>query len=406
MTATSSGPASGKVRHSPSPRHTSSSPYPALGNSKGPSPRNVLSPPYLALFSRHRQNDRFSTRPRACHPSGARRLSQNSRNMDALRGERYSLPSIPSSSRFARSPFACHDGMYHIHFHLSPPNLPAPALHGQSVMTSSLSLGNLTPSLLVPLNSPSFRSPTFPSTCLSPDQPGYGQVVSTASGRRRPRRTNQSAAPITSTSLSQQPWSSSIPVLPGPLEHAIPYHRSDQDSSPHIHNALYSYPPPRQLSDARVSSPMQRGRQPSPASTSPLVRERSLRSRYSPYPSSVVAQRKPSSESMSLDIPSISLHDPVSDPRSSNRLPGDEIRLPPIQPLAPPRHVSNPSYALPPISALEDLRGVSSQDSVAVLERLKMDDAGSDADDARWARHRSFSASVRSVTRFFDDALC
>ena len=98
---------------------------------------------------------------------------------------------------------------------------------------------------------------------------------------------------------------------------------------------------------------------------------------------------------MSLDIPFITLHDPALDPRSGNRLPGDEIKLPPIQPLAPPRHVSNPSYALPPISALEDLRGVSSQDSAAVLERLKMDDARSDVDDARWARHRSLSMTVR-----------
>ncbi|KAF8547930.1 hypothetical protein OG21DRAFT_1471867 [Imleria badia] len=242
--------------------------------------------------------------------------------------------------------------------------------------------------------------PTFPATCLSPDQPGYGQVVSSASGRRRPRRTNQSAAPISSTSLSQPPWTSTIPVLPGPPEYAPPYHRSDQDPSPRMYNAPYPYPPPRQLPDARVGSPMQRGRQPSPCSTSPLVRERSLRSRYSPYPSSAVAQRKPSTESTSLDIPSISLHDPVSDPRSGSRLPGDEIKLPPIQPLAPPRHVSNTSYALPPISALEDLRGVSSQDSAAVLERLKMDDASSDADDARWSRHRSFSMSVRSSHLF------
>ena len=297
--------------------------------------------------------------------------------------------------------------MYLIHFHPWPPNSPASALHGQYVMISSHSLGNVNfPPHPRFLNSPSLRSPTFPATCLSPDQAGYGQVVSSASGRRRPRRTNQSAAPISSTSLSQPPWSSTIPVLPGPPEHAPLYHRSDQDPSPRMYNAPYPFPPPRQLPDARVGSPMQRGRQPSPASTSPLVRERSLRSRYSPYPSSTVSQRKASTESMSLDIPSISLHDPVSDPRSGSRLPGDEIKLPPIQPLAPPRHVSNTSYALPPISALEDLRGVSSQDSAAVLERLKMDDTASDADDARWARHCSFSISARSVARSTDNAHC
>jgi len=166
-----------------------------------------------------------------------------------------------------------------------------------------------------------------------------------------------------------------------------------------MYNAPYSSPPPRQLPDPRVNSPMQRG-QPSPASTSPLVRERSLRSRYSPYPSSIVAHRKGSAESMSLDVPSISLHDPASDSRSGGRLPGDEIKLPPIQPLAPPRHVSNPSYALPPISALEDLRGVSSQDSAAVLERLKMEDVASDASGTRWPRHRSLSVSMRPSHSF------
>ncbi|KAG9316115.1 hypothetical protein JVU11DRAFT_3790 [Chiua virens] len=242
--------------------------------------------------------------------------------------------------------------------------------------------------------------PTFPSTCLSPDQPGYGQVVSTASGRRRPRRTNPSAAPISSAPLSQPAWASVVPVLPGPAEHATAYHRPDQDTSPHMYSAQYSYPPPRQLPDPRVNSPMQRGRQPSPRSSSPLGRERSLRSRYSPYPSSAVGQRRTSSDCMSLDIPSISLHETIPDPRSASRLPGDEIKLPPIHPLAPPRHVSNPSYALPPISALEDLRGVSSQDSAAVLERLKMDDTRSDMDDARWAKHRSLSMSMRPNQSF------
>ncbi|KAF9219429.1 hypothetical protein BS17DRAFT_811154 [Gyrodon lividus] len=248
--------------------------------------------------------------------------------------------------------------------------------------------------------------PTFPSTCLSPDQAGYGQVVSTASGRRRARRTNQSAAPAPTAPHTQTPWSSTIPVMPGPSTQAsssTPHHHSNQSASasPRMYNEGYPYPSHRQIPQhidgQRVSPPVQRGYITSSAS-SPLVRERSVRSRYSPYPGSVsIPPRKAStstSESLSLDMPSISLHDPVTDlSRPSSRLLGDQIKLPPIQPLAHPQHINNPSYALPPISALEDLRGISSQDSAAVLERLKMDDVRG-PDGGHWARQRSVSTSA------------
>jgi hypothetical protein len=128
------------------------------------------------------------------------------------------------------------------------------------------------------------------------------------------------------------------------------------------------------------------------------MRERSARSRYSPYPPSSLPSRKASvatSDSVSLDIPSISLQDMHHDNRN-NKFPGDQIVLPPIQPLAPPRHISTTSYALPPISALEDLRGISTHDSAAVLERLKMDDeyaADPRHEVAQWPRQISVSTS-------------
>jgi hypothetical protein len=250
--------------------------------------------------------------------------------------------------------------------------------------------------------------PTFPSTCLSPDQAGYGQVVSNATGRRRARRTNQSAVPVPTGTQSQATWSSTIPMMPGPGTHtgsSVPYHHSDQRAAM-SYNEGYSYPSHPQIPqhvDKRVSPPPQRGYITSPSSSSPLVYERSVRTRYSPYPSpATVPPRKTSastSESLSLDIPSISLHDPSA--HLSRRQPGDQIKLPPIQPLAPPRHIGSSSYALPPISALEDLRGISSQDSAAVLERLKMDDdRRADAhNDGHWARQRSVSASVLRPTQ-------
>lgn len=53
------------------------------------------------------------------------------------------MPSIPPSSRFVRSLFACHVGMYLIHFPPWFPNSPALVLRGQYGMTSSLFLGNV-----------------------------------------------------------------------------------------------------------------------------------------------------------------------------------------------------------------------------------------------------------------------
>ncbi|KAG2133430.1 hypothetical protein BD769DRAFT_1716873, partial [Suillus cothurnatus] len=68
----------------------------------------------------------------------------------------------------------------------------------------------------------------------------------------------------------------------------------------------------------------------------------------------------------------------------------------PSQPLAPPRRINTTSYALPPISALEDLQGISTYDSAMVLECLKMNDGyTTDArhEATQWPRQRSVSTS-------------
>ncbi|KAH7884887.1 transcription regulator HTH, apses-type DNA-binding domain-containing protein [Phlebopus sp. FC_14] len=191
--------------------------------------------------------------------------------------------------------------------------------------------------------------PTFPSTCLSPDQAGYGQVVSTAAGRRRARRSHQPPPPTPNiVQSSQAPWSASAPR---PITHPSPHPDQRAPISPHVYNDVYSYPAPHRFPPyphpERVSPPAQHAYVRSPSSSSPLTRERSIRSRYSPYPASAsVPARKSSgstSEPLALDVPSLSLHDPASDVHCPiSDLPGDQIKLPPIQPLAPPRHVSNP----------------------------------------------------------------
>ena len=51
-----------------------------------------------------------------------------------------------------------------------------------------------------------FDRPTFPSTCLAPDQPGYGQILGTQQGKRRGRRAAV-PLPLTSTLPVQTPQS-------------------------------------------------------------------------------------------------------------------------------------------------------------------------------------------------------
>ncbi|KAH7929222.1 hypothetical protein BV22DRAFT_1116960 [Leucogyrophana mollusca] len=252
--------------------------------------------------------------------------------------------------------------------------------------------------------------PTFPGTCLSPDQPGYGQVVNTTTGRRRARRTTQSVAPVP-TASAQPSWSSAPPITGSGAQHNSMTAAQPMPPSPMMFRDGPSYAHPYRAAHhgdtLHASPPLPHGHltAPSTSSSSPLIRERS-RSRYSPYPGSAssAAPRKTSlstTDSLSLDIPSISLHEPEFDPDRHGRLPGDQIVLPPIQPLTQPRASSHSSYALPPISALEDLRGISSHDSAAVLQRLKMDDEvkpeGASAADYRWARQRSMSASYHRV---------
>jgi len=101
----------------------------------------------------------------------------------------------------------------------------------------------------------------------------------------------------------------------------------------------------------------------------------------------------PNKGGLSIDIRSLSGREggPSSEPSSFK----DDIKLPPI--LAPTSGSGgNSPYALPPISAMEDLRGpVNHEDSASVLRRLRMDDdhypkAGR-SDDHSWARRHSLS---------------
>ncbi|KAJ6489020.1 hypothetical protein C8R45DRAFT_250536 [Mycena sanguinolenta] len=216
--------------------------------------------------------------------------------------------------------------------------------------------------------------PTFPSTCLSPDQPGYGQVVA-SSGRRRARRHPQPPLmPMLSahTPRDDRPLQQVSLHQPAVFAHALPLsnHPASESLNPHIqHSSTERFDQPRH------------------------------QHRYSPYPAAMAPLRRasPSSRSsLSLEIPALSLHDgPRTTPLPVR--PAERIQLPALQ--QPAKSDARSIYALPPISALEDLRGVDTQDSAAVLRRLQSDDDDSysepdQLDERQRSSRRSLSAPV------------
>jgi hypothetical protein len=291
---------------------------------------------------------------------------------------------------------------------------------------------------------PIIPSPTFPSTCLSPDQPGYGQVVANGATRRRMRRNNTTAASLgpSKNSTSQASWTVvtptsalnntstsalaisttttttitashatpkfSRPVPAAPLfSNTTPssshYHTSPVDS--HSHNqrldSPHGYPIPTTSSRLITPSSSSTMAKNNPTE-SQSMRERSgsvyASARYAPYPGSSPSSyaatqrrtslsgsgsgssvsRRRSSASGTFDV-SPSTRGTTLDPNADY-----PIILPPIQ---TPIHAQSAQhgsagatsyshYALPPISALEDLRGVNCSDSEAVLKRLKEEDDG------------------------------
>ncbi|KAJ7318808.1 hypothetical protein DFH08DRAFT_926744 [Mycena albidolilacea] len=220
--------------------------------------------------------------------------------------------------------------------------------------------------------------PTFPSTCLSPDQPGYGQVVA-STGRRRARR---NAQPL-------------MPMIPAPDNRLL----NGQPVSLHQPSVFVSAPPLSNYAASEYPSTVySMDVQTHPSSTERPDQPRH-QYRYAPYPapsSATLPSRKlstSSGSSVSLEFPPLSLHDGPRHTPSPVRA-AERIQLPAIQ--QPATRDPQPVYALPPISALEDLRGVDTQDSAAVLRRLQSDDdAYSEPgrmDEQQRSRRRSLSA--------------
>lgn len=259
--------------------------------------------------------------------------------------------------------------------------------HGLSVMTWSLCSGmsNSRSSGFIIVFSQLACRPTFPSTCLSPDQPGYGQVVASSQTRRRTRRNTQAAAV---TQIPREPHSNWTVVTPGGAAHStntlnVPIPHNSQFSRPHSSGPPIS----PDLSSDYSSSPQYSHRQ----IDSPDYHSSN---RYAPYSShaSPIDRKSSIGSGLSLEIPSHILN------RPSSSKPSENISLPPIKQSAgdSDRDTGSP-YALPPISALEDLRGVDTYDSAAVLRRLRLDDDYPPSSmpnlDGPWTRRHSLSSN-------------
>jgi hypothetical protein len=217
-------------------------------------------------------------------------------------------------------------------------------------------------------------SPSFPSTCLSPDQPGYGQLVPNPNGRRRNRRATQTA-PF-NMNIHHEPQANWTVVTPASGFDNIRNFR--RLSLPHV---------PRQKTPLTSQSRCDQGfveqtrRSLSPPM--PCLPPDSLEyssapshihshtSRYCPYPDSSLLRLRSSTDSLTHDVSESPAQSRLFNPR------GDETKRISLPPIRYPLHLQRkppPAFALPPISTMEDMRDIASNDSAAVLRRLQLED--------------------------------
>ncbi|KIK05997.1 hypothetical protein K443DRAFT_674800 [Laccaria amethystina LaAM-08-1] len=217
--------------------------------------------------------------------------------------------------------------------------------------------------------------PTFPSTCLSPDQPGYGQVVASSQNRRRARRSTQASTAVPYAPRDTHPsWT----VVTPPTGPGTPHDASPLPSLPISDHAMSPQYSPHLL-HRHSSHTHEKATSPSASVNHPH--------RYAPYMGS-----PPNRHSTSISKGGLSLDIPSTRDHLSPQMKEKSFTLPPVH--LPDHNMDNSPYALPPISALEDLRGVHTQDSAAVLRRLRLDDehypkSGCPTEEQLWARRHS-----------------
>ncbi|KAG8912012.1 hypothetical protein FRC01_005349, partial [Tulasnella sp. 417] len=262
------------------------------------------------------------------------------------------------------------------------------------------------------------RRPTFPDTCLAPDQPGYGQVI--PSSGRKGKRSKYTTAPAPSatplagsetntssdsTAYRSHPYSpSSVTSNESPYDSASPagagyeagqqyyqgYYQAMPTSAPGPGTSSQSGYGGRQYPEyAGYGEDADLSRNPSSSSSS--------RHRYAPYPPS---SRSPGPPAQPLATPRQDQYTaaplpstpPSQQSHSRHRSPVRDTRydLPPISTIELPRpsQQQQPGFSLPPITSLQG-GDKPDMDASAVLRRLRLDEPGS-SDGAPRSREESF----------------
>ncbi|KAM5544843.1 hypothetical protein V8D89_001741 [Ganoderma adspersum] len=230
--------------------------------------------------------------------------------------------------------------------------------------------------------------PTFPSSCLPPDDPGFGQIAKPGTGKRRARRNPPTEMPLD----SKHDWTVFSPGEPGPPSMGPPSSRSTLVMShtfatqPGRHIDAISGHGGHGQSDSPVILHVPYVERPhlSPTSStsngflhgiaarklSPTLDSAGLR--YSPYPSplSSTSSRFSASSQGTMEL----------SPTSSQRSVGETIKLPPICPPSRRGSEDRGSFQLPPISSMDNLREAQCGEPMAVLRRLQSPDEDEDVD--------------------------
>ena len=186
--------------------------------------------------------------------------------------------------------------------------------------------------------------PTFPNTCIAPDQPGFGQIISGDTRRRRNRRMTGP------TNGSNHFWS-----IMSPVDQSLP----SQEQLPPLQQFYVGNPPDTtHLSSTSRELPLPRSPNPPASASHPGSPH------YSPYQSSYLNHR-----------PEIHPSDHPYPRRPTSTSPvireAHRVSLPPVQPSS-----SNHAVSLPSVADLVGFNAIGDRDPpTAILERLKREDS-------------------------------
>lgn len=190
--------------------------------------------------------------------------------------------------------------------------------------------------------------PTFPDTCIAPDQPGFGQIVS---GDARKRRNRRVAGP---GNASNHSWS-----IVSPIDQSPP----PQGHLPSLQQRFYVGN--SQGTTPLFSTPQEHGPPRSPNPSTPTSHLDTPR--YGPYQSSYLSQRP------EIHVNHLSDQSRPRRPASTSPIirEGQRVTLPPVQPSS-----SNYAVSLPSVADLVRFNAIGDRDPPkTILERLKHGDS-------------------------------